>query len=173
MNPVHVVAARNIRSAVGDKMQNPYQKITEILDSQSIKYEVTEHEPVYTSEQAAKVRNESINTGAKSLLLKVDSNFILVVLPGGKRLSSKKVKDIFRLKSLRFATPQEVKEIMGCGIGACYPLGKIIGLKTIVGSALLENDEISFNPGLHDKTIKLKLKDYLLIADAEVADISE
>lgn len=158
---------------MGNKMQNPYQKIIEMLDAQGIKYEVTEHEPVYTSEQAARVRNESVNTGAKSLLLKADNDFVLVVLPGGKRLSSKKLKDFLGLKNLRFATKQEVKEIMGCEIGACYPLGKIIGIKTIVDDTFLENDKISFNPGLHDKTIKLKLKDYLLIAAAEMGDVSE
>jgi len=154
-------------------MQNPYQKIIELLDSQGIKYEIAEHKPVYTSEQAARVRNESVDTGAKSLLLKADNDFVLIVLPGGKRLSSKKTKDILGSKNLRFATPQEVKEIMSCEIGACYPLGKIIGIKTIVDNALLENNEISFNPGLHDRTIKLKSKDYLLVAAAELADVSE
>ncbi|MDD5750392.1 MAG: YbaK/EbsC family protein [Candidatus Pacebacteria bacterium] len=154
-------------------MQNPYPKIMELLDSHGIKYEAAEHEPVYTSEQAAKVRNESINSGAKSLLLKADDSFALAVLPGGKRLSFKKTKNFLGSKNLRFATPQEVKEIMGCEIGACYPFGKIIGIKTLVDDTLLENDEISFNPGLHDKTIKLKSKDYLSIAGAEISDISE
>lgn len=166
-------AGKNIRGVMAGNMQNPYQKIIEMLDTQGVKYEIAEHEPVYTSEQAARVRNESVNTGAKSLLLKADNNFVLTVLPGGKRLSSKKLKDFLGLKSLRFATPQEVKEIMGCEIGACYPLGRIIGIKTIVDNVLLENNEISFNPGLHDKTIKLKSRDYLSIADAEMADIYE
>lgn len=158
---------------MGNNMQNPYQKILDILDSQGVTYEISEHEPVYTSEQAAKVRNESINSGAKSLLLKADNGFVLVVLPGGKRLSSKKLKDFLGLKKSRFATPQEVKEIMGCEIGACYPLGRIVGIKTIVDNALLENDNTSLNPGLHDKTIKIKLKDYLSIAEAETTGISE
>lgn len=158
---------------MGNNTQTPYRKIIEILNSQGIKYEVTEHEPVYTSEQAASVRSEPVNVGAKSLLLKADNDFVLAVLPGGKRLSSKKVKDNLKSKNLRFATPQEVEDIMGCKIGACYPLGRIIGVKMVVDNTLLENDEISFNPGLHDKTIKLKLKDYLLIAVAEVANISK
>ncbi|MFA5742923.1 MAG: YbaK/EbsC family protein [Candidatus Paceibacterota bacterium] len=154
-------------------MQNPYQKIIEALDLRGIKYEVFEHGPVYTSEQAAKAGGESINAGAKSLLLKADKDFVLAVLPGGKKLSSKKLKKILGSKNLRFATPQEVKEAMGCEIGACYPLGSIIGIRTIVDSSLLENDKISFNPGLHNKTIKLKSKDYLLIVAVEVAEISE
>lgn len=154
-------------------MQDPYEKIIKVLDARDIKYEIIEHEPVYTSEQAAKARNESINSGAKSLLLRVGHEFVLTVLPGGKRLSSKKIRSIFRPKKFRFATPHEVKKIMGCEIGACYPLGSIIGVKTIVDSSLLENHVISFNPAMHTKTIKLKSSDYLSIADAKIADISE
>ena len=154
-------------------MQNPYRKIIEMLDARQIEYEITEHEPVYTSEQASGVINQPIDSGAKSLLLKADNDFVLAVLPGGKKLSSKKLKDFLGLKKSRFATPQEVKEIMGCETGACYPLGRIVGIKTIVDNALLENGEISFNPGLHDKTIRLKSRDYLLIAGAETTDISE
>lgn len=154
-------------------MQNPYQKILELLDTRGVEYKIAEHEPVFTSEQAARIRNESINTGAKSLLLKADNNFVLVVLPGGKRLSSKKLKDFLGLKNLRFATPEEVKEIMGCEIGACYPLGEIIGIKTIVDNALLGNDEISFNPGLHNKTIKINSRDFLSVIAVKIADISE
>ncbi len=154
-------------------MRNPYEKIIQLLELQGIKYNVLKHKPVYTSRQASEVRNESINSGAKSLLLKVDKDFVLAVLSGGKRLSSKKAKDFFGSKNLRFATLNEVKEIMGCEIGACYPFGKIAKIRTIVDNALLENSDISFNPGLHGKTIKLKLKDYLLIADAKTMDISE
>jgi Ala-tRNA(Pro) deacylase len=168
-----VVVERSLKIVMGNNMQDPFQKIIELLDSQDIKYEILEHEPVYTSEQAAKVRNESINSGAKSLLLRAGGYFVLAVLPGGKRLSSKKVKKFLGLKDLRFATPQEVKEAMGCEIGSCYPLGKIIGVRTIIDNALLENEDISFNPGLHEKTIKLKLRDYLSLAAAEITDISE
>lgn len=154
-------------------MENPYEKIIGILDGGGVEYEIAEHEPVYTSEDAARVRGESMNSGAKSLLLKTDNGFVLAVLPGGKRLSSKKVKSLLGLKSFRFATPEEVKETMGCEIGACYPFGKVIGVRMIVDDSLLENEEISFNPGLHDKTVKIRTKDYLSVSDAEIADISE
>ena len=154
-------------------MESPYQKIIELLNGAGVKYEIMEHEPVFTSEQAAKVRNESINSGAKSLLLRINKKFVLAVLPGGRRLSSKKIKDTFQVKELRFATPQEVRDIMGCEIGACYPFGKIFGVETIVDESLSKNKIISFNPGVHDKTIKLSPKDYLSIADAKIDDISE
>jgi prolyl-tRNA editing enzyme YbaK/EbsC (Cys-tRNA(Pro) deacylase) len=66
-----------------------------------------------------------------------------------------------------------VKEVMGCEIGACYPLGELVGIKTVVDLSLLKSGEISFNPGVHDRTIKLKTADYLTVARGEVVDIAE
>ncbi|EKE06157.1 MAG: YbaK/prolyl-tRNA synthetase associated region [uncultured bacterium] len=153
-------------------MQNPYEEIIRQLANHSIKYEVLEHEPVYTSEQAAKVRGLSLQQGAKSLLLKADNKFILIVLPGDKKLNSKKLKKMLGIKNLRFATPEEVKEIMGCEIGACYPIGTIIGIKPLVDTLLSQNEIISFNPGVHNKSIKIRWSDYQGLTDPELADIA-
>lgn len=153
-------------------MQNPYEEIVKLLDNQTIKYEILEHEPVYTSEQAAKVRGLSLREGAKSLLLKAGNKFILVVLPGDKKLDSKKLKQRLSTKNLRFASPEEVKEIMGCEIGACYPIGTIIGIKPLVETSLSQNEIISFNPGVHNKSIKIQWDDYQRLANPELADIA-
>jgi len=154
-------------------MEGIFKKIKKLLDSKGINYKITEHEPVFTSKQAAKVRGVDLNLGAKSLLLKADKNFVLVVLPGGKKLSSKKLKRFLGTKSLRFATQEEVKEIMGCEIGSCYPFGLIVGLRVVVDSSLLENKMIFFNPGVHNKTIEIKTEDYFKVKDLERGEIIE
>lgn len=59
---------------------NPYEDIVGMLRANSVVYTETGHEPVYTSEQAAKVRGLSLESGAKSLLLKANSGFVLIVL---------------------------------------------------------------------------------------------
>jgi Ala-tRNA(Pro) deacylase len=150
---------------------NPYLKIKELLNANKIQYEEFEHEPVYTSEQAAKVRNYPIDSGAKSLLLKSRSEFLLAVLPGGKRLDSKKFKEVAGIGDFRFALPEEVKEIMGCEIGACYPFGNIIEVKTFVDKSLLANEHIIFNPGVHDKSIKIKVEDYLIVCNPNILEV--
>ena len=71
---------------------NPYDAIIKLLKDNLINFEVLEHEPVFTSEQAAKVRGLSLDSGAKSLLLKADKNFILVVLPGSRKSIPKNLK---------------------------------------------------------------------------------
>lgn len=153
-------------------MRDPYTKIIRLLQKNKITYEFSEHEPVYTSKQAARIRGEPLSIGAKSLLIKAGNDFVLVVLSGDKRLDSKKLKAFLNAKSIRFATPEEVKEVMGCEVGACYPIGTIVDVRTIVDNFLTKNTVFSFNPGVHNKTFKMRWKDYRAIVNPEIADIA-
>jgi prolyl-tRNA editing enzyme YbaK/EbsC (Cys-tRNA(Pro) deacylase) len=154
-------------------MKEPYEAILKLLDKTHIVYEKFEHEPVHTSEEAAAVRGVSMSQAAKALLFKTrEGNFVLVVLPGDKRADSRKLKDYLQTKAIRFATPEEVEEQMGCKIGACYPLGVVAGLRTIVDKSLGDNEEIFFNPGRHDVSIKMRYIDYLNLSTPEIVDIA-
>lgn len=141
-------------------MTNPYEAIISFLDSHGISYDLVEHEAVFTSEQAAAVRGFSLHQGAKALLLKGDGKYLLCVLPGDHKLDTKKVKKMLGIKDIRFARPEEVVEVMGCEIGACYPFGNLIAVPMYVDKALSENEVISFNPGVHTKSIKMKYEDF-------------
>ena len=153
-------------------MENPYEAIIRLLDEAHIAYEKFEHEPVFTSEEAATVRGVKMSQAAKALLFKTkEGQFVLVVLPGDKRADSRKLKDYLHTKSLRFATPEEVEEHMGCKIGSCYPLGVIAGLRTLVDTSLAQNKEIFFNPGRHDISIKMKYTGYQKVSGTEYVNI--
>ncbi len=152
---------------------NPYEAIIDVLKANSIDFEELEHEPVFTSEQAAKVRGLSLESGAKSLLLKADYSFYLVVLPGSKKIDSRKFKDVFGIKKFRFATPEEVKNIMHCEIGACYPLGSIANLDTYLDNSLVIQTNVSFNPGRHDRSIRMRIEDYMMLENPTKIDVSK
>ena len=154
-------------------MCNPYQEIVKLLKTYNISYEDTEHEPVYTSAQAAKIRGISASQGAKALLLKCENGFILALLQGDRKLDSKKLKSLLKIKNLRFASPKEVKDTMGCEIGACYPFGNLIGLPTYADNYLSTNDTISFNPGIHTHSIEMKWQDFYSLVKPKMVDISE
>ena len=139
---------------------DPYNLITSFLDEKDVVYEIIDHEPVFTSEQAASVRGLNPSEGAKSLLLKTDKGFVLAVLPGDRRLNSKAVRSILGCKDIRFAAPEEVVANMGCEIGACYPFGNLISIRMVVDPSLGDNQFISFNPGRHDRTIRMAWKEY-------------
>lgn len=150
-----------------------FEQIKNLLDKNNISYEVKEHEPVYTSEQAAKARGEDIKIGAKALVLKVDDKFVMLVLSAAKKIDNKKLKQELNTKKLRFATPEEVKEKTGCVPGSVPPFGNLFGLEVYVDKSLLENEEIAFNAGLHEKSIKMRRQDYLGIIKHHLINISK
>jgi Ala-tRNA(Pro) deacylase len=147
-------------------------KIKNLLDENKIKYQIFEHEPVYTSEDAARIRGEDPKIGAKSLLFVADSKPILLVLPGDRRVDTAVFKKRFSIKDFRLATSQEVLQYTTVPIGAVHPFGSIANLKTFCDKSLLKNEEIAFNAGAHTVTIKMKAKDYQNIAKPTVTSFT-
>lgn len=149
-----------------------FSKIKELLDKNNIQYELTHHEPVLTSEQAAEVRGDSLKQGAKAILIRAKGNYYLIVLSAVKRINSKKLKKILKTKSLSFASDEELKKQTRLTKGAVPPFGNLFDLETYVDKSLLENEEISFNAGSHTDSIKMKTKDYIKLLKPKIEDFS-
>lgn len=147
-----------------NKTQKVFDAIKKLLDDKKINYKVTEHEPVYTSDQAAKVRNTPLKQGAKALVIIADKKPVMIVIAANKKIDFKKFKTIYKIKDLRMATPDEVKEITGVEIGAVPPLGNIFNIPLYVDASLTKNKEISFNAGEHTKSIDVTYRDFELVS---------
>jgi len=136
--------------------------IKELLNRDGITYQVSEHEPVYSSEQAAKVRGVELKTGVKALVLETDEGgFVMGLIAADRRIDLKKLAKIVKKKKLRLASPQEVLKITGCEVGSVHPFGNLHGLPTYLDSSILENDMVNFNAGLHTVSIQMKAKDLI------------
>lgn len=149
-----------------------FEKIKAFLDKNNIDYEFKEHEPVRTSEEAAAVRGEDIKIGAKALLLKADDMFVVVVLSAAKRIDSKALKKILGVKSLRFATSEEVKEKTGCEPGGFPPFAHVFGLNLVVDKSIFENEFMAFNAGERTKSLKMETEDYLELLKPRIEEFS-
>lgn len=152
--------------------QKVFEKIIEILKDNQINYQLLKHEPVFTSEEAAKVRGTSIKQAAKALVFYADKMPIMIVLPGDKKIDVKKFKKAHQAKDLRMATPKEVEELIGVKIGAVHPLGMIHGLPVYVDNSLGKNQEVVFSAGLHTRSIKMKYRDWFRLAKPKLGNFS-
>jgi Ala-tRNA(Pro) deacylase len=65
------------------------------------------------------------------------------------------------VKSLRFATKEEVEQITGLQPGAIPPFGSLFGLQTYCDPALGENATINFNAGDHAISVQMTFADYV------------
>jgi len=140
---------------------NVFQRLTELLDSQAAVYQVLRHPPVYTSQEAAAVRGTPLASGAKALVCKADEHFVMIVLPADRKLASKAVRKTAEIKSLRFASREEVERLTGLAPGSIPPFGSLFGLATWCDERLAEQQRINFNAGDHAISISLAYEDYL------------
>ena len=145
-------------------MTNVTKNIIRILEENKMEYKLFEHEPVYTSEQAAQVRGVSVKTGVKALVLKTkEGNFVLALVRADKRADLKVVAAAHGTKNVRLARPEEVLEITGCEIGSVPPFGHETELKTYMDKDILAEAEVNFNIGSHTKSVRMKAEDLLKV----------
>lgn len=96
----------------------------EILDKLEIKYELLEHEAVYTVDEAKELDNMLEGIGCKNLFLtnKKDKYF-LVMIHEDKRANIKEIESLVDCKHLSFGKEEDLKEVLGLEAGSCTPLG--------------------------------------------------
>ncbi len=152
-----------------------FDKIKQVLDENNLKYQVRTHEPVFTSEQAAKMRGrgieEGLRRGAKAMIFKVDDNFVQCIVPAHMIVDTKKVKALLKVKKVRLATAEEVLKVTDCEPGSVPPFGNLFNLPVYCDQNLAE--EIDFNAGLHDTSITMKRIDWENVVKPIISDLSK
>jgi len=143
-------------------MSSIFEQILEFFRSREIPYQHIHHQPTYTCEESAKARSESLNIGAKALLMKADDTYSLFVLSASKKTDSKKVKTFLRAKSLRFASAEELLELTSLVPGSVPPFGKpILPFQLYVDHSIEELTQVAFNAGSLSDSLVISCKDYL------------
>jgi Ala-tRNA(Pro) deacylase len=151
-----------------------FKLVKELLEQNGIDYEVLEHAPVYTSEEAARVRGVELKTGVKALILKTEKgNFVTGLVASDRKIDLKKLAKIAGVKKLQLASPQETFKTTGCEVGSVHPFGNLFGLPTYLDISILENDEVNFNAGLHTVSIQMRGKDMIKTIKPVVGDFSK
>jgi Ala-tRNA(Pro) deacylase len=148
-------------------------RLLQWLDQRGARYRLMEHAPVFTSEEAARVRGTPIEAGAKALVLDAQDRFVHVVLPGNRRVDNARVRAVLGTRTLRFATPEELLALTGCVPGAVPPFGNLFGLPVLVDEALARRGEIAFNAGGNTVSLVMRAADFLELSGARVHPLSK
>lgn len=150
-----------------------FDKIKQLLDDNSMQYDVMEHEPVYTCEEAAKVRGTQLSQGTKALIMKADAKYIMAILPGNKELDMERLKKILQAKTLELANAKQVKEVTNCNIGAVPPFGNLFNLDVYADNSITQNEILAFNAGSNKKSIKMRVKDLFKLVKPKIQNFSK
>ncbi len=136
------------------------EKIRLKMDEQKVLIERVEHEPVYTNPAMALALGVKESQTVKSLVLKTkEGRFLVLVMPGDKKVDWKVLAGQLNTKRMEFAKPEEVLQLVGCEVGCVPPFGHLTELPIYMDRELLKKDVVYFNPGVHDKSFKVKAWD--------------
>ena len=139
-----------------------------LLRSNGADFHVLTHEPVRTSEEAARVRGTPLEQGAKALVFQADDRQVLVVVQAHRRVDSRAVKQFLGIKNLRMLSAEELKELTGLDVGAVPPFGNVIDLPTYADAELLDAPRIAFNAGSRSTSVVMATQDYARLANPTV-----
>ena len=95
------------------------------LASRGISYEVTKHKAVFNMEEAGSIEMPYPDRDAKNLFVRDDKkrNYYLITVRGDKRVDLKEFRKTHGLRSLSFASPDDLMSILKLIPGAVSPLG--------------------------------------------------
>ena len=147
-------------------------RLLALLQAEGVEFELTHHEPVTTSAEAAAVRSADLRSGAKAMLVKGQRGLVLAVLAADRRVDWKLLAPLVGGKGARFANDEELRGATGLTKGAVPPLGVLFGLRTIYDRSLLDVETANFNAGTHTDSIAMSREDLIRIGGGELADFS-
>lgn len=137
------------------------ERLLSYLRENGVAMQVLTHEPVQTSEEAARVRGTPLEQGAKALVCRADERTVLLVLPAHRRIDTRAFKRAQGVKDLHMISAGELQQLTGLQVGAVPPFGHLFGLSTYVDERLLAEPRIAFNAGSRSTSVVMAPDDFV------------
>jgi prolyl-tRNA editing enzyme YbaK/EbsC (Cys-tRNA(Pro) deacylase) len=149
------------------------KKVINYLEKNKYKYKLVEHRTTYTAwdtAQTEKIRPQEV---AKQLVLKLDTDYVLALIPANRNLD--KVKFLKTVNALRKKAKLKVykkvdfakevwmkKNILG-KVGATPPFRELLKLEIFIDSLLSKNKKIYVGSGEYTESIVVNMGQFLKI----------
>lgn len=117
-----------------------------------------------TAKEAADAYGVPVSNIVKSLVVKIDKEFFLILCPGDKKINLQQLQMALRKRESRMATADEVKEATGHSVGGVPPFGHKHPMKTIILEGFNLNEPLWAAAGRPDTNFEImlaQLKDIL------------
>ena len=136
-----------------------YQKVVDKLNELGIIFQIVEHEPALTTEQADSFIEgiEGVRTKTMFLTNKKKRNFYLVIMDDAKRLDMDIFKDIVEEKQIKMASAETLNDKMMLPPGVVSPFGLLNNvdkdIQVYFDQEIVSEERMSFHPNTNEKTI--------------------
>jgi Ala-tRNA(Pro) deacylase len=148
--------------------------LEEYLDAQGVKYITLRHSAAYTAQELAAMLHVVGRELAKTVMVKVDGQAAMVVLPASHRIDFQRLSAALGGKTVELAAEWEFAHLFpNCELGAMPPFGNLFGLPVYVTQPLTEDEDIVFNDGSFALAVKMRYTDYARLVQPTIVEVTE
>lgn len=148
---------------------NKYKETLEALKKGNIRHELITHPPIRTVEEGLAFLGITADQGVSTLIYKTEKGFGAVLRRDDHQIDLEKIKEIIGAEKIRLASPSEVLEVTGCGVGYVSPYNP--GLQTIMDKTIIDKSVVYLGTGSAEVDLKIDPKELVKFTGAKVADI--
>lgn len=136
-------------------------RIKDFLDTNNVHYNCITHPTSYTAQGTAAYAHVSGNEMAKTVMVKLDAQLAMAVLPASAQLDLTALRQLTHARTVALAAEPEFEmKFPDCDLGAMPPFGNLYGVPVYVEEHLAQDSEISFNAGTHNELLRMKYDDF-------------
>jgi Ala-tRNA(Pro) deacylase len=150
-------------------MSGIVSRLQELLDKGDIEYEIIHHKTDYRAKATARDTNTPQVEFAKSVLLLIDDQHAMAVVPSSMDVALGKVRDATGAQDVRLAHEEDFEKLCpDCEVGAAPPFGNLYDLPVYVSRTLAADEKITFNAGSHRDAIRMRYRDFEALVKPQV-----
>jgi Ala-tRNA(Pro) deacylase len=139
----------------------PGLRLKQLLEVNSVPYSSLTHAPVYTAQHLAAAENVTGSEVAKTVVIRADAGYALVVLPASMKIDFSALRDQLPFHRIALARESEFARFFpDCELGAMPPFGNLYHLPVYIDRSLAAADAIVFNAGCHVEAVRLRYADF-------------
>jgi Ala-tRNA(Pro) deacylase len=137
------------------------KRLREYLEQNHVPYSHCTHRMAYTAQEVAAAQHVPGQNMAKTVVLKADDQYVMVVLPAPLKLDLEMLRRELPFGRLELASEKDLAGLfMDSELGAMPPFGNLYNLPVFVDQSLAVRQEIVFNAGTHVDTIQMHYDDF-------------
>ena len=144
---------------------DPYQQVKEKLDELGISFDVVEHPPAFTTEQADSYIEglEGVRTKSMFLTNKKKTQYYLLIMDDQKSLDMDDFKEQVGANRIRMASSDSLAEKMQLPAGTVSPFGLLNNeekdILVYFDQDIVSEEIMTFHPNTNEKTIFVSTTD--------------
>ncbi len=160
----------------GDKKNKSSAPLMKYLSGKGIVPKVLDHKTVYTAIDAANTLKRRMDEIVKSLLVKADNYYYIVCLPANQNLDFAKIKQAIekqvgvKVKTVQIPSEKVMREILKLKDEGVTAFGGYHNLPILAEKKLAGLSRAVFSSGSFDRSLELKVKDFLRLENAVLAN---